>query len=284
MSLEDGPRTRLREVVHAADLLAVLAIPAVLVLVFALPIPTRESLALSTRAPTVVSAYAAHFVHLDSGHLLGNLAVYGLAVPAAYLLAVLGGCRRGFLVAFVAVLLSFPFVLSALHLALGTPGLVFGFSGLNMAFVGTLPLFVTVYLSRLGGDIRLDHAPALFFAGTAVIAFRVVPAEPVGLLITAGTAAIALVFAGYAWRAISRETIADLADRSVAFELVAGAVVVFFLAVILGFPESPVRSDGAVDVYTHVLGYAIGFVSMYVVLRVDDPTRRVPPPPEERPE
>jgi len=284
MSREGGFRARLRAVVHPVDLLAILAVPAILGLVFTLPTPTRESLALSTAEPTVVSAYSAHFVHLDAGHLLGNLAVYGLTVPTAYLLATLGDCRRGFVVPFVAVLLSFPWILSALHLALGTPGRVLGFSGLNMAFVGTLPLFAAVYLSRLDGDVRLDHAPALFFAGAAVIAFRLVPTDPARGVLTAAAGAVALTFAGYAWRGMSSETILELAGRSVEFELVAGGVVVFFLAVVLGFPETPAGSDGVVGVYTHALGYAAGFVSTYVVLRIDDPTRQAPPPPDERPE
>jgi hypothetical protein len=103
-------------------------------------------------------------------------------------------------------------------------------------------------------------------------------------VLTTAAAAAALVFAGYAWRGISRETIVELAGRSVEFELVAGAVVVFFLAVGLGFPEDPARPDGFVGVYTHFLGYAAGFVLTYLALRVNDPTRRVPPPPDEHQE
>ncbi|MFB6228704.1 MAG: hypothetical protein ABEH88_09120 [Halobacteriales archaeon] len=284
MSTDDGVRTRLREAVHPVDLLAVLLVPVVLVLVFTLSTPTRESLALSTDAPTVVSAYAAHFVHLDSGHLSGNLAVYGVVVPTVYLLAALGDRRRAFLVPFLAVLLSFPFALSALHLVLDTPGRVLGFSGINMAFVGMVPLFETIYLSHLDGDVRLDHAPALFFAGAAVIAFRLVPADPARVVLTVGAGAVALTFAGYAWREISSETIVELAGRSVEFELVAGGIVVFFLAVSLGFPENPARPDGFVGVYTHFLGYAAGFVLTYLALRINDPTVRVPPPPDDQPE
>jgi hypothetical protein len=284
MSTEEGVTTRLREAVHPADVLLVLVVPVVLGLVFTLPTPTRESLALSTDAPTVVSAYAAHFVHIDPGHLSGNLIVYVLIVPTAYLLAALGNRRWTFLLPFVAVVALFPFGLSALHLVAGTPGQVLGFSGLNMAFVGMVPLFETIYLSRLDGDVRLDHAPALFFAGAAVIAFRLVPEDPARLVTTAAAAVVALAFAGYAWRGLSGETIAELAARSVEFELVVGAVVVFFLAVSLGFPADPVRSNGVVGVYTHLAGYAAGFVATYTVLRVADPTRRVPSPPEEPPE
>jgi hypothetical protein len=284
MATDEGVRTRLREAARVLDVVAILVVPATLVLVFTLSTPTRESLALSTDAPTVVSMYTAHFVHLDAGHLSGNLAVYVLVVPTAYLLAALGDRRQTFVVPFLAALVPLPFVLSGLHLALDTPGQVLGFSGLNMVFVGTMPLFETIYLSRLEGDVRLDHAPALFFAGGAVIAFRLVPTDPARLALTAGAGAIALAFAGYAWRDISSETLGELAGRSVEFELVAGAVVVFFLAVSLGFPADPAQPDGYVGVYTHVLGYVAGFVSTYLVFRIDDPTRRVPSPPGENPE
>lgn len=284
MATDENVRTRFREAVRVVDLLAILLVPAVLVLVFTFPTPARESLALSTDAPTVVSMYAAHFVHLDPGHISGNLAIYALVVPTVYLLAALGDRPQAFLIPFLAVLLLFPFVLSALHLALDTPGRVLGFSGLNMAFVGMVPLFEAIYLSRLDRDVRLDHAPALFFAGAAVIAFRLVPGDPERLALTAAAGVLAAVFAGYAWRGISRETIVDLVGRSVEFELVAGAVVVFFLAVSLGFPEDPTRPDGFVGVYTHFLGYAAGFVLTYLALRSNDPTRRVPPPPGEQPE
>ncbi len=283
MSTERGFRSRLRAETRLRDVIAILAVPAVLLLVFALPVGTRESLAFSAGAPTVPTAYTAHFIHLDPGHLSGNLAVYALVVPGSYLLAALGGCRRIFFVPFVSALISFPFVFSALHLALDSPGRIVGFSGLNMAFVGMLPLFLTVYLSRLEGSVRLDHAPALFFAGVALIAFRVVPSDRARPGITLGVALAALAYAAFAYRGLRSGTVQDLLDRSGEFELVFGATVVFFSAVYLGFPSDPAWSGGGVDVYTHFLGYAVGFVVTYVVFRIDDPTLRVPPPPDEQP-
>ena len=56
---------------------------------------------------------------------------------------------------------------------------------------------------------------------------------------------------------------------------------VFFAAVFVAFPANPVRSAGVVDVYTHFLGYALGFVSTYLLLRTDDPTDRIPDPPAD---
>jgi putative flippase GtrA len=284
MSTERGFRSRLRAETRLPDVLAVLGVPVVLLFVFALPAGTRESLAFSAGSPTVPTAYTAHFVHLDPGHLWGNLAVYVLVVPGSYLLAALGGRRRIFFVPFVAVLLSFPFVFSALHLALDSPGRIVGFSGLNMAFVGMLPLFLTVYLSHLEGDVRLDHAPALFFAGVALIAFRVVPSGQARTGLALGAVLAALAHAVFAYRGLRSGAVGELVDRSGEFELVTGATVVFFLAVYLAFPSDPTWSGGGVDVYTHFLGYVVGFVVTYVVFRIDDPTLRIPSPPDEQPE
>lgn len=63
-----------------------------------------------------------------------------------------------------------------------------------------------------------------------------------------------------------------------------GATVVFFLAVYLAFPSDPAWSGGGVGVYTHFLGYVVGFAVTYVVFRIDDPTLRIPPPPGEQPQ
>ena len=274
---------RVRAAVHLLDLLAVLAVPGVLVVVFALPATTRESLALSAGSPTPVTAYTAHFVHLEAGHLAGNLAIYALVVPAAYLLAALGDYRRVFFIPFVSILVSFPFVLSGLHLVLDSSGRVLGFSGLTMAFVGMIPLFETVYLSSLGGEVRLDNAPTLFFAGVALIAARIVPSDPEGVAITLAAAAITLAYAWYARFRLRAATLRDLLDRFGEFETAVGAGVTFFVALYFGFPADPARSGRIVGVYTHFLGYALGFVSTYLVLRIDDPTFRVPSPPDPPP-
>jgi hypothetical protein len=59
--------------------------------------------------------------------------------------------------------------------------------------------------------------------------------------------------------------------------------VVFFLSVYLAFPSDLTWVGGRIDVYTHALGYVVGFVVTYVVFRIDDPTLRIPPPPGEQP-
>jgi len=67
------------------------AVPVVLCAVFALPESTRRSLAFAYAEPTVLTAFTAHYVHLDVGHLAGNVAGYILLAGVGYALAVLGG-------------------------------------------------------------------------------------------------------------------------------------------------------------------------------------------------
>jgi hypothetical protein len=56
------------------DLLALAAVPAVLLAVFALPEATRRSLAFAYHDPTTLTALSAHYLHFDADHLLANLA------------------------------------------------------------------------------------------------------------------------------------------------------------------------------------------------------------------
>jgi len=116
-----------------------------LLAIFTLPESTRRSLAFAYADPTAVTAFTAHYVHLDVGHLAGNVAGYALLAGVGYALAVLGDSRRFFLTALATFLLVFPFVLSALNLAVPRDAIGFGFSGINMALAGLLPLLLGTY-------------------------------------------------------------------------------------------------------------------------------------------
>lgn len=118
--------------VRASDLAVLLAVPVLLLAIFTLPESTRRSLAFAYADPTAVTAFTAHYVHLDVGHLAGNVAGYALLAGVGYALAVLGDSRRFFLTALATFLLVFPFVLSALNLAVPRDAIGFGFSGINM--------------------------------------------------------------------------------------------------------------------------------------------------------
>lgn len=144
------------------DLVALAAVPAVLLAVFALPEPTRRSLAFAYHDPTALTALSAHYVHFDPNHLLANLAGYGLLAGVGYLLAAASRRRRFFFVAFSTVCVAFPVVLSALNLAVPRRAVGFGFSGVNMAFAGLLPLFLAAFVHT-----RLRPAPRAVADGSS---------------------------------------------------------------------------------------------------------------------
>jgi len=186
-------RAALRRAVRLRDVALLLLVPGVLVGVFALPLDVRRSLAFRYTDPTLATAYTAHFVHLESSHLLANVLAFLLLAGVGYLLATLAGpppaVRHGdrHLPARGAVR------------AVGTQprGAAerrrLRVLGVNLAFAGLLPLLLVAYARRrLDARVRLRHAPGLFFAALAVVAVVALPWSPVSVGV-AGVAAVAAV-------------------------------------------------------------------------------------------
>lgn len=263
-----GPLAAALRLARPVDLLALSAVPAGLVAAFRLPEPVRRDLALSYVDPTPLAAFASHFVHLDVAHLATNVAVYALVAPVAFLLCALAGRRREFYVAFAAFLLAFPLVLSALNVALVRPHVGYGFSGVNTAFFGFLPIALTWYLSSgLGVPVRTHDAPALFFASTTLVAVLAVPASLPSLAI----AVVGVVATGAYLReclprvATLRRALGAAREARPGYVEVgvfgAGAVALFPL---VAFPADPAGAGTVVNIYGHLLGYALGFIASYV--------------------
>lgn len=263
-----GPLAALEGLARPVDLVAITAIPACLLIVFVLPEPVRRQLALSYVDPTLVGAFAAHFVHLDAGHLASNLAVYAFVVPVGYLLCVLSGRRSEFLVAFATFVFAFPLALSALNVALVRPRLGYGFSGVNTAFVGFLPVALFGFLSaRLGTTVGPRDSPTLFFATTALVAAVAVPASPVTLSVAAvgALAAVAYLREWYPGLAtVARRLGAVSRGRAGYVELAAVGAAAFVAFPFVAFPADPVGEGQILNVYAHLLGYALGFIASYV--------------------
>lgn len=257
------------------DLVLLAVLPVLMGVLSLLPTPIRTDLALDYLQPTLSTTYTMHFVHLSTGHLLSNLAVYLLVVPVTYVLAIRAGRRRLFLVSFTTFLLAFPFVLSGLNLLFARPRVGYGFSGINMAFIGLLPLMLLLAVRRQGVDFfDIHHAPGLFFAGVGVIATLAVP--PDALMITlAGTAGIAAVIylVEPMWSVGSEETrLSELPWGEV--ELV--GLLVFALVPFAAFPPGSTTTGSVLNLYTHLLGYSLGFIAPYTtvsILRGDFPWR-----------
>ncbi|WP_276251781.1 hypothetical protein [Haloarcula rara] len=280
----------LRTASTAADLLVLCAVPAVLLAVATLPVSVRQSLVFEYADPTLRTAVASSFVHIGPQHLAVNLVGYLLVVPVTYLLSTANGERWQFRVAFAALLLVCPPVLSYLNLAIVRTGGSAGFSGVLLALYGYLPLALA---SHAEGQLSLGRqrttAPLLFFIGLTLIAVltlgavltygvtvpvrgrtvavgHVLTATLVGLL-----AALVLVLALYALSAAEdgvawRESFRAAAGETGHFELAVVGMGLFLALPFATFPVDPVVGGRVLNLYTHLLGYSLGFIATYVLV------------------
>ncbi|WP_302082411.1 rhomboid family intramembrane serine protease [Salinibaculum rarum] len=284
--------------VRPGDLVLIAAVPAVLLAVFALPESTRQTLVFEYTAPTVWTAFAAPFVHFDSGHLAFNLVGYGLVVPVAYLLSAVNHRHWRFRIALVSLVVSCPVLLSYLNLAIVRDGSGVGFSGVLMALYGYLPLALADHLeSQFDAGRTRTVAPLLFFLVLTVMtgltlwltaAYPVsVPVRgvvvPVGPVLTATLAglllALALVVVLYLlslrdeWEN-GLATLRNAIDRSGHFELAVVGALLLVAVPFATFPLDPTVTDGVVNLYVHLLGYALGFLTVYLYWLNNESTAR----------
>ncbi|WP_050032778.1 hypothetical protein [Halorubrum halophilum] len=260
------------------DLLALAAVPGILGAVFALPESTRRSLAFAYADPTVLTAFTAHYVHLDAGHLAGNVAGYVLLAGVGYALAVLAGHRRFFVAALATFLGAFPFVLSALNLAVPRNAIGFGFSGINMALAGLLPVLIGVYArERFFPTASIRALPAVFFPLVGWMAFLALPVSP-GALDGPGLAGVATAAAGlllgllYASstgiriRAALREAARAAVSNAGDGDLFAVGVALTVGYPVVGFPGDPTGEGSVVNLYVHLLGFCLAFIGSFALL------------------
>lgn len=233
---------------------------------FLLPESTRRGLAFTYQEPTLLTVYTAHFVHLTVDHLLANLVGYALLAGGGYLFAALAGVRRLFGVATVTILLAFPFVLSALNLAVPRHAIGYGFSGLNMAFAGLLPLLLAAYAETwIHADAGVRHAPAAFLFALAVVVTLVLPFSPLAVAVGAAAALGALWYArSLAATLRASEEGRDPSDAAGHRDALLLGVALFVGYLFVGFPPE-LRADGAVvNAYAHLLGFCLAFLAPYV--------------------
>ena len=289
----EGLFRRVRQRTTAADLLLLLSVPVALLAVASLPLAVRESYVFQYAAPTLPTALVSPFVHLGPTHLAVNLLVYALVIPVAYLLSVATDHRRRFRVAFVSLVIACPVLLSYLNLAIVRSGGSVGFSGVLMALYGYLPLAIAGHAEReLDLGAERTTAPLLFFLGLALITVLllgavlnysvtvpvgngsvdvtgVIVATLVGLL-----AALALVVVWYGASVLGgdrslRATLRGAASEQGHFELGVVATVLFLTLPVATFPVDPVLDGRVLNLYVHLLGYALGFIATYVVFVVE---------------
>lgn len=271
-------RRELLDRVHAVDLFVLCAVPIAMCVVFILPESTRRSLAFAYDDPTLVTAFTAHYVHLSAGHLVGNVAGYGLLASVGYALAVLGGRRRFFVTALTTFLLAFPFVLSGLNLAVPRDALGFGFSGINMALTGLLPVLLWGYArDRFVPTVSPRALPAAFFPLVGWIAFLALPVSTRGVGLAGVATAISGVLIGLVYantvgirlRQPIRARIRTVAGRAGYGDLFVIGVVLLVGYPVIGFPADLVGGGSVVNIYVHLLGFCLAFIAAFVVLVVD---------------
>lgn len=267
----ESDAVRAEQRLRPVDLLVTVAVPVLLVAIFALPESARRDLALSYLDPTVVTMYTAHFVHLEPGHLVVNVVVYLAVVPVAVGLCTRAGRRRQFYAAFATILLAFPFALSTLNVLLVRPRIGFGFSGIDMAFLGFLPHALLWYLAeRSGRNFRPDHSPLLFFLGTAIVAFWAVPPTVASVVAGAVSLLASLAYARTLAGDLSGSlgtAVRHVASEQAGMELALAGVGLFVLLPFTAFPHRPVAAGSVLNLFAHLLGFCFGYIVPYVSFR-----------------
>ena len=269
-----GFRSTLADVVHVSDLLAIGLVPLVLAAVAALPRATLEGLTFDVTEPSVVTAYASHFVHLDAVHLLGNLSVYFPAVLVAYLLCVLSGRRRLFVITFVTLLVAFPFALSAMQLVFPRERFVFGFSGINAGFVGLACFALPGYLgANVSAKVDERYAPALLFVVVGLAALLSLPERGFRIEVAAGALGLAAAYVAVGLYRQGAPTLAEIrsaVDTPGYFELAGAGFGLLVGYPFVAFQDAVVPQGGVVDIYVHVLGFCLAFIVVFVFVFVSE--------------
>ncbi len=265
-----NPWHHLTSGVPARDLLVLAVPPAVLCGVYLLPEGSRSALALRYTEPSALAAYGTHLVHFELAHLAGNLLGYVLLATTCYLLAVAAGLRRFLLVAAAGIAVAFPLALSALNLAVPRHGVTYGFSGLNAALLGLSAVLLVEYLrTTFCPAIERRDAGAVFFPTVTVAALLVVPPSREAYAVAAVASTIA---AGYLLSIRGRgrnvrTLLLEVRDRPGYGDLLLVAAVIVVVYPLVTFNRDPAATTAAApNVYTHFLGYALGFLASHLLL------------------
>lgn len=256
---------KIRDEGRLLDVPIILVVPIVLVVVFKLPRETRWALAFDYSDPTVLMAFTANYVHITRPHLLSNLGGYFLLVVVAYLLALSNGNRMRFYTAFAVILLVFPILLSYLNLAIPRPGTGLGFSGLNMALFGFILVEFAAYLDEhFTTHFGVENSPAFFFV---IMGFVALPHTEMewGFGLVAISMGLAVVYAG-AFLLSYRPSVAGFRasiGKQGYFELLVVVIILCPGFVAVAFPQNPVMESAIVNLYVHLVGFCIGFITVY---------------------
>lgn len=261
-----------REETRLLDLCLLASIPVALLAVYQLPVELRESLVFQVGSPTLLTAYTAHFVHLSDLHLLGNILIYVIIAPVAYLLCVLSARRSLFYVTLTTLVTVFPLALSAMQLAFPRQREILGFSGINAGFFGLLSLALVLYVGhQFARRSLVRYAPGALFITVGMIALVTLPERAWRVEIAAGAMLIGF---GYFLLAASnygvpgREQLGEFLDQPGYAELAGGATGLVVAYPFVGFQDAVVVGESVVDVYIHLLGFCLAFIVVFAYVVV----------------
>ena len=245
------------------DLLIVGGVAALLAVIHQLvPIAGGPRLALDHRDPTVWSFLTAAFVHVDTAHLLANIAGFGASGLLAASLCQALSRDRWYVLTTVGFLTALPVAVNlSTHLYFRSQALTpigRGFSGVVAGYVG----FVLVAYGR-GLLDRHPRATAFgLLQGTVLLMLAVIGARYAGdqrlALLSLVAIALGLTLGPIAWDTRGRLADGSWQEWARGSATSVGTVVALVLFVWLLFPASLGRQNAVVNVVAHLMGLVWG--------------------------
>lgn len=260
---------------HAADLLLVASIVAVLTTVHVLvPSSLQDQLALRLADPQWYTLLTAAYTHASFDHLQGNLTGYLLAVGYVYWLCLYLERRQWFWQTTLGLLIITPFVVNSANVLLyGTylpeiDGVARGFSGVVAAFVGFLLISFTA-------AIREAHTTQLAqVVGVGLILILLL------LIDTVYARTLRPIVAGLVVFGICIQAVPILYHRDwdilvqtrspeqLLFQIAGSSLIVVVLAILTlqMFPAEVVVGNSFVNIFAHGIGFTVGIAVSAVLL------------------
>jgi hypothetical protein len=138
-----------------------------------------------------------------------------------------------------------------------------------MGYFGLLAVALFGYLGhRTDAEVGVRHSPILFFVGIVVIAVSIAPATRASVAVSAAALSACLLYWRYlpgASRLLGRPEELLRGTRPGYAELGVVGLLLFVGYLFVAFPADPFRGGAVVNLYTHLLGYALGFTSAYAI-------------------
>lgn len=262
----------LEEVINAIegrDLALILAVPALLLVIFSTPRQLQNGLYLDYGSPSFLALWTAAYVHRGVHHFTNNLIAYGLVIPVIYLLLALARRQRMFRYALLSFLLVVPPLIGFANIVVIGQGTGAGFSGVGSALFGFLPLAIFVFIkSRISDNIEESHSVVLFIVvagGIAIIYDHLI----IGGIIFLLSGILIAVHAYLVGLSEIDSVRSELVSNPSYLLLVLFATLLSLISPLLLFPEELANNGNTVNILSHYIGLCLGYFgpTIYATLR-----------------